>query len=521
LTETPILPVQTTQSGGWRCSGCNGAMMPGEVAIFAERAGKDKCWHPTCFACSSCGDLLEDLLYFYSKGKLFCGRDFARMMDIPRCAACDELIFATEYTGAEDCFWHLKHFCCYECDTPLAGHKYIPVNSQPYCLNCWQNSHGKICCTCEVYIHPEDQRVSLGNDHWHASEICFKCGVCKSSLLGGKLTRKEGVLLCSSNCANKLMDQRQQQQIEQQKQQQIEQQKQQQILQQQQQQQQDQQQQIQRQQQKRILQQEQKVDRSPGRVDPVQYTTALHGLDTAQLVQGFSDGRNPQYPQYLASSNTNRSSQPSSASPPLGKYVEENAYGQHENNSHSIQENLPYSTQRKSSLTYASQLDRQQQQMLQDHQQRLNSRGIQNHTNSSVRKQGLSSQQSNLPIQQLVGHQHFSSDAHLPSGYLPTAAEHKYWDLPSAGRMPPAPQHNDALGVAAVSSRPERRHVQFATAAGTEKTSCYGLGGVSSSSYEDDRERRRHLKDSTDEEELSSRHSTPYHSRDSSYSTIV
>ena len=87
--------------------------------------------------------------------------------------------------------------------------------------------------------------------------------------------------------------------------------------------------------------------------------------------------------------------------------------------------------------------------------------------------------------------------------------------------MPPAPRHNDALGVAAVSSRPERRHVQFATAAGTEKTSCYGSGGVSSSSYEDDRERRRHLKDSTDEEELSSRHSTPYHSRDSSYSTIV
>ena len=26
----------------------------------------------------------------------------------------------------------------------LAGHKYIPVNSQPHCLTCWQNTHGKV-----------------------------------------------------------------------------------------------------------------------------------------------------------------------------------------------------------------------------------------------------------------------------------------------------------------------------------------------------------------------------------------
>ena len=30
-----------------------------------------------------------------------------------RCKACDELIFSTEYTGAEGGAWHLKHFCCW------------------------------------------------------------------------------------------------------------------------------------------------------------------------------------------------------------------------------------------------------------------------------------------------------------------------------------------------------------------------------------------------------------------------
>jgi len=197
----------------WRCSGCGGGMEPGEVAIFAERAGRDKCWHPACFSCSSCGELLEDLLYFYSKGKLFCGRDFAEMMKIPRCGACDELIFAAEYTGAENLFWHLKHFCCYLCDTPLAGHKYIPVNSQPHCLTCWQNTHGKVCVACSTYISPEEQRVTLGADHWHATESCFNCGVCRKSLLGGKMTRRGGTLLCSSACAAKLSDRQQQQEL--------------------------------------------------------------------------------------------------------------------------------------------------------------------------------------------------------------------------------------------------------------------------------------------------------------------
>ncbi len=46
--------------------------------------------------------------------------------------------------GAEERFWHLKHFCCYECDSPLAGHKYIPVEGQPHCLSCWQSKHGKV-----------------------------------------------------------------------------------------------------------------------------------------------------------------------------------------------------------------------------------------------------------------------------------------------------------------------------------------------------------------------------------------
>merc|ERR1712032_811291 len=178
---------------------------------FAERAGQDRCWHPNCFRCSSCGDRLEDLLYFYSKGRLFCGRDFANLMKIPRCNACDELIFSTEYTGAEGGAYHLKHFCCWVCDAPLAGHKYIAEGGQPHCLPCWQHGHGKVCSSCSQVIDPQGQRVSLGEMHWHASEECFRCGVCDKSLLGGKMSKRGDTLLCSSECGQQLARLKQQQ----------------------------------------------------------------------------------------------------------------------------------------------------------------------------------------------------------------------------------------------------------------------------------------------------------------------
>ena len=38
----------------WCCRKCSQPIEAGTVAIFAERAGSDKCWHPQCFVCSIC-----------------------------------------------------------------------------------------------------------------------------------------------------------------------------------------------------------------------------------------------------------------------------------------------------------------------------------------------------------------------------------------------------------------------------------------------------------------------------------
>lgn len=58
--------------------------------MFASRAGHGVCWHPACFVCSMCNELLVDLIYFYQDGKIYCGRHHAERLK-PRCTACDEV----------------------------------------------------------------------------------------------------------------------------------------------------------------------------------------------------------------------------------------------------------------------------------------------------------------------------------------------------------------------------------------------------------------------------------------------
>lgn len=62
------------------------------MCVQASRAGLNKSWHPSCFTCTVCNELLVDLIYFYENGKLYCGRHHAETLK-PRCSACDEVLF--------------------------------------------------------------------------------------------------------------------------------------------------------------------------------------------------------------------------------------------------------------------------------------------------------------------------------------------------------------------------------------------------------------------------------------------
>ncbi|XP_043943388.1 prickle-like protein 1 [Protopterus annectens] len=182
------------------CEQCGEKINGGEIAVFASRAGPGLCWHPACFVCSTCNELLVDLIYFYQDGKIHCGRHHAELLK-PRCSACDEIIFADECTEAEGRHWHMKHFSCFECETILGGQRYIMKDGHPYCCGCFESLYAEYCETCGEHIGVDHAQMTYDGQHWHATENCFSCAQCKTSLLGCPFLPKQGQIYCSKICS--------------------------------------------------------------------------------------------------------------------------------------------------------------------------------------------------------------------------------------------------------------------------------------------------------------------------------
>ncbi|KAK4878724.1 hypothetical protein RN001_011230 [Aquatica leii] len=159
-------------------------------------------WHVDCFKCTGCNQNLADMMYFYHKesGEIYCGRDYAKIRGIPRCQACDELIFVKEYCLAENSTFHVKHFCCFECDKPLAGQNYVMEDLQPLCVPCFEMVKAEKCRACSMVIKPDEQGANLKGVHFHANDQCFSCKTCKKALLDAKILFKNSNLYCSAPC---------------------------------------------------------------------------------------------------------------------------------------------------------------------------------------------------------------------------------------------------------------------------------------------------------------------------------
>ncbi|KAM7063141.1 prickle-like protein 2 isoform 2-T2 [Molossus nigricans] len=194
-----VRPFPVTMTGAI-CEQCGGQINGGDIAVFASRAGHGVCWHPPCFICTVCNELLVDLIYFYQDGKIYCGRHHAECLK-PRCAACDEIIFADECTEAEGRHWHMKHFCCFECETVLGGQRYIMKEGRPYCCRCFESLYAEYCDTCAQHIGIDQGQMTYDGQHWHATETCFCCAHCKKSLLGRPFLPKQGQIFCSRACS--------------------------------------------------------------------------------------------------------------------------------------------------------------------------------------------------------------------------------------------------------------------------------------------------------------------------------
>ncbi|KAI5722634.1 hypothetical protein M8J76_011260 [Diaphorina citri] len=211
VTHGPCGNKLTQPRSGKTCKQCGQEVRSGDLAVYTEKLGDQVLWHPQCFVCSTCDELLVDLMYFHYKGNVYCLRDYATMLDIPRCHACDELIFVNEYTLAENKTFHVKHFCCYECDKELCNQSYIPVTesrpgqdspgSHPYCLDCYYRNFSKKCAACREVIDVQDKCIQFNNEfYWHIKATCFACTQCRKYLNNEKFIMQFEKPFCSRQC---------------------------------------------------------------------------------------------------------------------------------------------------------------------------------------------------------------------------------------------------------------------------------------------------------------------------------
>ncbi|XP_037954429.1 protein prickle [Teleopsis dalmanni] len=182
------------------CDGCDELISTGDIAVFATRLGPNTSWHPGCFLCCVCHELLVDLIYFHRDGRLYCGRHHAETLK-PRCSACDEIILADECTEAEGRAWHMNHFACNECEKQLGGQRYIMREGKPYCLLCFDAMFAEYCDYCGEAIGVDQGQMSHDGQHWHATDECFACNTCRCSLLGRAFLPRRGAIYCSIACS--------------------------------------------------------------------------------------------------------------------------------------------------------------------------------------------------------------------------------------------------------------------------------------------------------------------------------
>ncbi|GAB0089692.1 Protein prickle [Sergentomyia squamirostris] len=187
-------------AAGRQCEGCEETISQGDIVVFAARFGPNASWHPGCFVCSMCKELLVDLIYFNRDGRLYCGRHHAETLK-PRCSACDEIILADECTEAEGRAWHMKHFACFECDKQLGGQRYIMRDGKPFCLPCFDAMFAEYCDYCGDPIGVDQGQMSHDGQHWHATDHCFSCNTCRCSLLGRPFLPRRGAIYCSIACS--------------------------------------------------------------------------------------------------------------------------------------------------------------------------------------------------------------------------------------------------------------------------------------------------------------------------------
>ncbi|KAF9485048.1 hypothetical protein BDN70DRAFT_706437 [Pholiota conissans] len=184
------------RTGGLICGGCHGPIIGRIVSAMGQR------FHPSCFKCTVCDELLEHVSSYEHEGRPYCHLDYHENF-APRCYSCKTAIIEEQFISLDDPAlgkraYHTQHFFCSECGDPfLTPSGGLPTNSNgemavtgdgefegftvykgyPYCEACHVRLRLPKCKRCKRSIRDNDQAVEALGGKWCWS--CFVCANCE------------------------------------------------------------------------------------------------------------------------------------------------------------------------------------------------------------------------------------------------------------------------------------------------------------------------------------------------------
>ncbi|KAI8976723.1 hypothetical protein BD414DRAFT_580425 [Trametes punicea] len=189
--------LEAAKRSGLVCGGCGGAIIGRIVSAMDMR------WHPGCFRCCVCDELLENLSSYAHEGRPYCHLDYHERF-APRCYHCQTPIVDERFITLDDPelgkrTYHEQHFFCAECGDPFlppstpgapsrtfAGDGEFAVGAEddvgftvykghPYCEACHVRLRMPKCKKCKKSIRHGMQAVEALGGKW-----CWECFTCAS-----------------------------------------------------------------------------------------------------------------------------------------------------------------------------------------------------------------------------------------------------------------------------------------------------------------------------------------------------
>ncbi|PCH35221.1 hypothetical protein WOLCODRAFT_27728 [Wolfiporia cocos MD-104 SS10] len=207
------------KGSGLACGGCGGAIVGRTVSAMGAR------WHPGCFRCCVCNELLENLSSYEHEGRAYCHFDYHEMF-APKCYHCETAIVDERFITLDDPelgkrTYHEQHFFCAECGDPFlapAAPSRGPIGGQtfsgdgefsgggdddvgftvyrghPYCESCHVRLRLPKCKRCKKPIRDGARAVEALGGKWCWE--CFVCASCGNPFEDPSFFQRDGLPFC-------------------------------------------------------------------------------------------------------------------------------------------------------------------------------------------------------------------------------------------------------------------------------------------------------------------------------------